>query len=263
MGEPTVTFSLDDGLALVELNRPDVGNAITPEMADALLDAATRCHEDRDVRAVLLTGAGGMFCVGGDLKAFRGAGDGVGHMLKGTTAWLHAACSQFARMDAPVVVAVQGAAAGGGLSLALAGDVVIGAESAKFTMAYTAAALSPDGGSTFLLPRLVGFRRAQEMTLTNRRLSAAEAVEWGLITRAVPDEALQTEAEAQARAFASGPTRALGRAKRLLLESFETPFETQMEREGTLIALSASEPDGQEGLAAFSDKRKPTYTGKA
>lgn len=261
MAQDLVKFSVEAGLARVELNRPDSGNGITEEMADQFLDAASRCETDGGVRAVLLTGAGKNFCVGGDLKVFRGAGSDVGRMLKRTTALLHAACAQFARMDAPVVAAIQGVAAGGGLSLALLGDLVYGGESAKFTMAYTAAGLSPDGGSTFLLPRLIGLRRAQELTLTNRRLTAEEAKAWGLITSVLPDDTLFETAEKQARALAQGPTRAFGRAKRLLLESFETPFETQMEREGTGIATSAGEPDAQEGMAAFAEKRAPTFTG--
>lgn len=263
MTDRQITYEVEDGVARVTLNRPEAGNGITEDMADQFMDAANRCEADSQVRAVLLTGAGKSFCVGGDLKIFREAGSDVQRMLKRTTGLLHAGIAQFARMDAPVVVSVRGAAAGGGLSVALLGDIVIAAESAKFAMAYTAAGLSPDGGSSFLLPRLIGLRRAQELTLTNRRLTAAEAVEWGLITRAVPDDDLDRVAWEQAHALAQGATRAFGRAKRLLLESHESSFETQMEREGTLIALSAAEPDAQEGMAAFAEKRKPTFTGKA
>lgn len=262
MSDPLVTMTVGDGLARIVLNRPEAGNGITETMAAQFLDVAGRCGADPSVRAVLLTGAGKSFCVGGDLKVFREAGDDVGRMLKHTTALLHAGCAQFARMDAPVIVAVHGAAAGGGLSLALLGDLVLAADTAKFAMAYTAAGLSPDGGSTFLLPRLIGLRRAQELTLTNRRLSAAEALDWGLITRVVAEADLATEAEALACSLARGPTRAFGRAKRLLLESLETPFETQMEREGAGIAASAMEPDAREGMAAFAEKRSPLFTGR-
>lgn len=261
MADDFVTFSLEDGLARLTLNRPDAGNSITPHQGKALLEAAVRCYSDPAVRAVLMTGKGKNFCVGGDLKTFKEAGSGVGALIKETTAYLHAACSTFARMDAPMVIAVQGAAAGAGLSLALLGDIVYAAETSKFTMAYTAAGLSPDGGSTFLLPRVVGLRRAQELTLTNRRLSAAEAVEWGIATATVPDDELYAKAEETARTLAAGPTRAYGRARRLLLDSFDTSFETQMEKEGAGIAASAMEPDAQEGLNAFLNKRVPTYRG--
>lgn len=263
MTDPTVTFSLEGGLARLTLNRPEAGNALTPELAQALMKAAVRCDTDPSVRAVLLTGAGKNFCVGGDLKTFKEAGPNVGALIKETTGYLHAACSTLARMDAPLVVAVQGAAAGAGLPLAMLGDLVYAAESAKFAMAYTAAGLSPDGGSTFLLPRVVGLRRAQELTLTNRRLSATEAVDWGIATATVPDDALAAGAEETARQLAAGPTRAFGRAKRLLIDSFDTSFETQMEREGAGIAASSVEPDAQEGLDAFTNKRTPVFTGTA
>ncbi len=263
MADDLVTFTLEDGLARLTLNRPEAGNSITPDQGKALMQAAVRCCSDSAVRAVLLTGAGKNFCVGGDLKTFKAAGPGVGALIKETTAYLHAACSTLARMDAPLIIAVQGAAAGAGLSLALLGDIVYAAESAKFAMAYTAAGLSPDGGSTFLLPRVVGLRRAQELTLTNRRLSAVEAVDWGIATAAVPDEHLLARAEETARALAAGPTRAYGRARRLLIDSFDTSFETQMEKEGAGIAASAVEPDAQEGLDAFLNKRIPVYRGTA
>ncbi len=261
MTDHPVTLTVDDGLARLTLNRPDAGNAITPEFGKGLLEAAARCASDPGIRAVLMTGAGKTFCVGGDLKVFKGAGDGVGVMLHETAAALHAACSALARMDPPLVIAVQGAAAGAGLSLSLLGDLVYAGESTKFAMAYTAAGLSPDGGSTFLLPRVVGLRRAQEMTLTNRRLSAAEALDWGIVTAVVPDDDLLSTAEQAARRLAAGPTRAYGRARRLLVESFETPFETQMAREGAAITTSAMEPDAQEGLDAFLNKRQPVFKG--
>lgn len=259
MADNCVTFSLEDGLARLTLNRPDAGNSLTPDLARDLLQASVRCYSDSAVRAVLLTGSGKNFCVGGDLKTFKQAGPDVGALIKETTGYLHAACSTLARMDPPLVVAVQGAAAGAGLSLALLGDLVYAAESATFTMAYTAAGLSPDGGSTFLLPRVVGLRRAQELTLTNRRLSAAEAVEWGIATATLPDDGVTIGAEETARRLAAGPTRAFGRAKRLLIDSFDTSFETQMEREGAGIAASSVEPDAQEGLDAFISKRAPVF----
>ena len=257
-----VTLAVDDGLARLILNRPDAGNGITPDLAQALLAAAVRCTTDAEIRAVLFTGAGSNFCVGGDLKTFKNAGLGVGALIKETTAYLHAACSTLARMDPPLIVAVHGAAAGAGLSLSLLGDLVYAGESAKFTMAYTAAGLSPDGGSTFLLPRVVGLRRAQELTLTNRRLTAAEAVDWGIATAVVGDAELTATAEDMARTLAKGPTRAFGRARRLLVDSFDTPFETQMEREGSGIAASSVEADAQEGLDAFLNKRAPNFTGR-
>lgn len=257
-----VTLAVEGGLARLTLNRPEALNAIDRGLAEALMAAAVCCASDPAVRAVLLTGAGKAFCVGGDLKSFNAQGERIGAHLKETTHYLHAACSTLARMDAPLVVAVQGAAAGAGFSLALLGDLVYAAESAVFTMAYTAAGLSPDGGSTFLLPRMVGLRRAQELTLTNRRLSGAEAAAWGVATACVADDALAATAEATALRLAAGATRSLGRARRLLLDSFDTAFEAQMEREGSNIAAAGAEPDGREGLDAFLNKRKPAFRGR-
>lgn len=260
MSEP-VTLTVEDGLARLTLSRPEAYNTLNQALARGLLTAAMRCVSEPGIRAVLMTAAGDNFCGGGDLKSFHAQGDGIGAHVKETTAYLHAAVAALARMDAPLVIAVQGAAAGAGLSIALLGDLVYAGESAFFTMAYTAAGLSPDGGSTFLLPRMVGLRRAQELTLTNRRLTAAEAVEWGIATAVVPDAELMATAEATARKLAAGPTRAFGRAKRLLIDSFSTSFETQMEHEGTAIAKAAMEPDGREGVDAFVSKRKPAYRG--
>lgn len=257
-----VTLGVEDGLARLTLNRPDSLNALDRSMAESLMAAAVRCATDPAVRAVLLTGAGKAFCAGGDLKSFHAHGDGIGAHLKETTHFLHAACSTLARMDAPLVVAVQGAAAGAGFSMALLGDLVYAAEGAVFTMAYTAAGLAPDGGSTFLLPRVVGLRRAQELMLTNRRLTGAEAAAWGIATACVADDALAATAEEAARKLAAGPTRSFGRTKRMLADSFNTAFEAQMEREGGNITAAGAEPDGREGIEAFLSKRKPTFRGR-
>jgi 2-(1,2-epoxy-1,2-dihydrophenyl)acetyl-CoA isomerase len=261
MSEP-VTLAVEDGLARLTLNRPEAYNTLNLALADGLMKAAMRCAHGRDVRAVLLTAAGSNFCGGGDLKSFHAQGDGIDGHVREVTYLLHAACAAFARMDAPLVVACQGAVAGAGMSIALLGDLVYAGESAFFTMAYTAAGLSPDGGSTFLLPRVVGLRRAQELTLTNRRLTAAEAVDWGIATAVVHDADLQLHAAEIAHKLARGPSRAFGRAKRLLIDSFDTSFEAQMDREGRYIAASAAEPDGRAGVDAFVNKRKPAFTGR-
>ena len=174
---------------------------------------------------------------------------------------LHMAISRFVRMDAPLVVAVNGAAGGGGMSFVLAADLVLAAESAKFTMAYTKAGLSPDGGSTYFLPRIVGVRRALELALTNRVLTAREAQEWGLVTRVVPDAALGADAAALAVQLAAGATRAYGAAKRLLHHSFAESLETQMELEAQAIAERARGADAREGMAAFIAKRAPRFEG--
>lgn len=257
----TLEFDVRDGVAHVTLNRPEAANALNLEMSRELLRAVLRCDEDTNIRAVVIAGAGRMFCVGGDLKRFAEQGERVSHHLKEITTYLHAAISRMARMDPPVVAAVHGAAAGAGMSLACACDLVVAAESARFTMAYTNAGLTPDGSSTYYLPRLVGFKRAMELTLSNRELSAQEALEWGLVTRVVPDEDLSEEADALASQLAGGAPKALGAAKRLLHTSWTASLETQMEHETQTIAEMARTADGREGIAAFLEKRPAEFTG--
>ena len=164
-------------------------------------------------------------------------------------------------MDAPLIAAVNGSAGGAGMSLCLFADLVLAAESAKFTLAYTRAGLSPDGGSTYFLPRIVGLRRALELALTNRVLGAQEALDWGIVTKVVPDSELQAEAQALASQLASGATRAFGAARRLLHHSFAESLETQMELEAQAIANQARTRDAREGIAAFIAKRKASFTG--
>lgn len=261
MSFETLLFDVRDGVAHVTLNRPDAANAINLQLSKDLCYAAMRCDEDPAVRAVVLTGTGKMFCAGGDVRSFSESGDGMPALLKEITTYLHAAVSRFARMNAPVIVAVNGTAAGAGFSLACAGDLALGAESAKFTMAYTRIGLTPDGSSTYYLPRLLGTRRTLELMLTNRLLTAAEAFEWGILNRVVADDALAEEAEKLARGLADGPTLAFGRVKDLVLQSSDS-LETQMERETRVISDSARTADAKEGIRAFLEKRKAGFTGR-
>jgi len=241
------------------LDRPAVGNAIDIPLARALMEAAIACDEDDSVRCVLLTGRGRLFCTGGDVAAFSAAGEQVPAFLKEITGYLHSALARFARMDKPMITAINGPAAGAGIGLALLGDIALADATAHFTLAYTAIGMTPDGGTTWLLPRLVGMRRAQELVLLNRRVSAHEAAEIGLVTRVAGEGALMEEANRLAEELAGSATGALGAARRLLLDSFSTPLETQMEQESRAIAARARTPEGREGLAAFVEKRKPRY----
>lgn len=257
----TLVFEKANGIAKITLNRPEAANGINMLLAEELMDAAIRCEDDAGVRAIIITGNGKMFSAGGDLKSFAAFGDEIAIKLKELTVYLHSAITRFARMDAPVIVAVNGIAAGAGFSLAVAGDMVLAAESARFTMAYTAAGLSPDGSASYYLPRLIGIRKTQELMLTNRRLSAAEAEQWGLINRSVADEQLQAEAQKLAEQFANGPTKAFGAVKQLLQCTYSNGLETQLDKEAQLIASMSKSNDGIEGVSAFIEKRAPNYTG--
>jgi len=261
MSYETLRFDVADNVAHIAIDRPDAANTLNGALAHDLMMAALRCDEDPEIRAAILTGTGKMFCAGGDLKTFATFGAQTGAKLKEITTYLHAATSRFMRMDAPLIVAVNGIAAGAGMSLAAAGDMAIAGRAAKFTMAYTAAGLSPDGSSTWFLPRLIGLRRTQELMLTNRMLDADEALEWGLINQVVDDDALADTAMALARRLASGPTLAYGAVKTLLVDSFTNSLETQMELEARMIARTAQSDDGREGIAAFIAKRTPTFKG--
>ena len=255
----TLLYEVKDRVARITFNRPDAANALNLEMGRDLMHVAIRASEDPQVRAVILTGAGKMFSGGGDLKSFAAQEDKLPGHLKETALYLHAAISRFVRMDAPVIAAVNGSAGGAGMSLCLFADLAIAAESAKFTLAYTRAGLSPDGGSTYFLPRIVGVRRALELALTNRVLSAREAADWGIVNKVMPDAELQAEALALAKQLASGATGALGAAKRLLHHSSSESLETQMELEAQAIADRARTTDAREGIAAFIAKRAPKF----
>jgi 2-(1,2-epoxy-1,2-dihydrophenyl)acetyl-CoA isomerase len=257
--EPPLLFTRENGIARLTLNRPQAGNAIDVPLARALMEAAFDCDEDEAIRCVLLTGNGRMFCAGGDITGFAGAGARSPVLLKELTAYIHSAASRFSRMAKPMVTAVNGPAAGAGLGFSLLGDIAIAAKSAHFTMAYTAIGLSPDAGATWLLPRLIGLRRAQEMTLLNKRVSADEAAEIGLITRVVADDALAITANEIAEKLAASATRAIGRSRNLLLCSFGNALEEQLELEARGIAAGGRDPEGKEGIAAFLAKRKPDF----
>jgi 2-(1,2-epoxy-1,2-dihydrophenyl)acetyl-CoA isomerase len=249
-------------VATLTLNRPDAYNALDLVLGRDLFTASIELDEDPDVRCVVVTGSGRAFCAGGDVKSFVDNLGRIGAHIKELTTYLHGAISRFARSDKPVIMAVNGVAAGGGFSLALSGDLVVAAESAKFTMAYSRIAASPDGSSSYFLPRLIGLRRAMELYFTNRVLTAREAVEWGMVTRAVPDAELPGAVDALARELAQGPSKAFGIAKRLLHQSTWESLETQMELEAQGIAACGRTEDFRAGVTAFAEKATPTFRGR-
>jgi 2-(1,2-epoxy-1,2-dihydrophenyl)acetyl-CoA isomerase len=252
-------FDQRGAIARITLNRPDDANGLNAGLARELKQAARICDSDPRIRAVVLGAEGRFFCAGGDLKEILAHGDAVGDEIKKLADDLHAAVSTLMRMSATLIVAVNGTAAGAGFSLALIGDLVLAAESARFTMAYTRAGLCPDGSSTWLLPRLVGLRKAQELALLNPTLSAAEALDIGLLTRVVADADLAAESDRLAAQIAAGARLSQAYVKKLLLASAGNDLENQMELEGQLISRSAASPDGREGIRAFVEKRSPVF----
>lgn len=264
-GEPPVLFDVTDGVGWITLNRPKAYNALNADLAARLLDAVIRCDEDDEVRALVITGNGRSFCSGGDIRQMMDAVARDGHaaaFLKTLTVNLHEAIATMAHMTKPVIMAVNGAAAGAGFSLALAGDLVLAADDARFTVAYTTIGLAPDGSSTFTLPRLIGPKRAFELMCTNRVLSANEAKELGLVNQVFPAAQFAARAREFAANIAKGPTAALGHAKKLLTLSAHSSLETQMEHERRAIAACGRTADFREGADAFFAKRPPKFQGR-
>ncbi|AQT79657.1 enoyl-CoA hydratase [Mycolicibacterium litorale] len=255
----TLSFEQHGATARIVLDRPDAANGMNDLMTRELADVAARCDVPT-TKAVVLTGAGRFFCAGGDLKAMAASPAGPGRFVKGIADDLHRAISTFARMDAVLITAVNGVAAGAGFSLAVAGDLVLAADNASFTMAYSRAGLSPDGSSSYYLPRIIGVRRTQELMLTNRTLTAAEAWDWGLVTEVVPAADLADRAQDLAGQMSSAARGSSAAVKKLLLASFGSGLEEQMELEGRLIAACAESADGREGIQAFLAKRTPDFS---
>jgi 2-(1,2-epoxy-1,2-dihydrophenyl)acetyl-CoA isomerase len=262
MSYENIILDLNDGIATITLNRPAAFNALNMQLAREFHQAVVACSENDDVRVVVVTGSGKAFCAGGDVKGFCEHIDTFGAHAKLLTTELHGAVSRMVRMAKPTITAVNGVAAGGGMSLALSGDLILATESARFTMAYTQIGASPDGSSSFFLPRLVGVKRALELTLLNPVLSAHEAVEWGIVNRVFADDQFQQETHKIATQLAQGATQAYGRAKTLFYSSSSETLETQMEHESQLIAASGKTADFREGIFAFAEKRQPVFQGR-
>jgi 2-(1,2-epoxy-1,2-dihydrophenyl)acetyl-CoA isomerase len=261
-GHPAVDFDLTEGLAHVRLNRPGARNALESTMAAALCDAAERCADADGLRAVLITGAGPAFSVGGDIGVFTAATDRQRPtLLRNMAAHYHEALQRFLRLDAPIVCAVHGSVVGGGLGLLYVADLVLAAEGTRFALGYPALGLSTDGGSSWFLPRLVGPKRAAELYFEQRVLTAHEAAEWGLVSRVVPAETIQQEALAVARRLATGPTRAYAETRHLLHDSADRSLADHLAAEERALLRTAATTDTAEGIAAFTGKREPHYQG--
>lgn len=235
-----------------------IATSIDLAWATEFRDAARALHEQPELRVVVLAAEGRFFCLGGDLKWMAAQDDPAAGLLE-LAGTLHEGVAALAELDAPVVARVQGPAAGAGMSLVLGADIAIAAESASLTMAYTGVGLSPDGGASWLLPRIVGQRRATEIILSNRTIPAAEAAELGVLSQVVPAEELDEAVEALVAKLAAGPTASYGATKRLLAASAQNSLTDQLALEAESIARLGGAPTGKEGVAAFLERRAPVF----
>ena len=260
-----VILEIADGYAVVTLNRPKAFNTLSLALTDALLDALITCDQDPSVRAVLLTGSGPAFCAGGDIRQMQDAVEARGNagaFLKMLTVRFHGVISTMAQMRKPVVTGINGPAAGGGLSIALAGDIILASDAARFTVAYIGIGAVTDGGLSFNLPRLVGPKMAFELTCTNRPLSAQEAKDLHIVSEIYPCDEFHQRARAYVTHLATLPTEAVAHAKHLYQASANNSIETQMEEERQAISACGRTADFAEGIAAFLNKREPKFVGR-
>jgi len=256
-----IRYDRDDAVALVTLDRPERLNAFTPAMLHALRAVLRRAANDHTVRAVLLTGSGRAFNVGQDLDdpAVSGEDADFGALLEDA---YNPVVRDLRALEKPVVVAVNGVAAGAGANLALAGDIGLAARSAVFIQAFAKIGLLPDSGGTWFLPRLVGEARARALAMLGDRVTAEEAAAWGMIWQVVDDDALMTEATALARRLAAGPTRAFAAIKRAIDAAATSTLDEQLDLERDLQRELGWSRDYREGVAAFLEKREPRFEGR-
>lgn len=256
----TVLTQQHGSILEVILNRPDAYNALNLDMMQALGETLASAAADESIKGVLITGKGKAFCSGGDLKWISQQGEEAGPVLHRLAPQFHLSIAEIHRMPKPVVAAINGIAAGGGFSLALACDFRVMGQSATLRQAYTSSGLSIDGGGSFALPRLVGLARAMEIMGFDQPISSTKALEWGLVTKVVTDEEVHSAALAMLEELTKSALHSFAWSKKLMTDSLNNTLETQLELERQGISDCAAHPDGQEGIRAFVEKRKPSFT---
>lgn len=258
----TIEFDINEGVATLRLNRPKALNSFTREMHAEVREAMQQVTEDNSIRCLVITGQGRGFCAGQDLGDRAVSNDaGAPDLGESVKKNYNPLIRSIMHLPKPVICAVNGVAAGAGSSIALACDIVLAARSASFIQAFCKIGLVPDSGGTWNLPRAVGLARAKGLALLGDRLSADMAEQWGLIWKCVDDDDLQQEAQKMARHFASQPTVALGRIKKLLHVSASNPLDTQLDLEQQAMQTLGQSEDYREGVAAFMEKRPPAFKG--
>ncbi|MGY3442552.1 MULTISPECIES: enoyl-CoA hydratase/isomerase family protein [unclassified Bradyrhizobium] len=262
MATKSFECTVGDGLAHIVLDRAERGNPIDGEFCREFSLAIAELSERADVRALLLSARGRLFSVGGDLTSLISQGDALPTMIKVWTADLHVAIARMVRMRAPVVAAIHGNVAGGSVSLMVAADLVVMAETAKISAAFSRIGFSPDSGSTTTVTRRIGVARARRFFLLGETLDAKSALALGLVDFVVPADAVQSEAARIAGELAVGPTEAFGAIKRLFSRTNDRSFESQLEDEAETLAAISRTADAREGVRAFVEKRKPVFAGE-
>jgi 2-(1,2-epoxy-1,2-dihydrophenyl)acetyl-CoA isomerase len=257
-----VALIVQNAVARVTLNRPDSLNALDLPMAQALAQALSAVAEDASVRAVILDGAGRAFMAGGDIRLFHDDPGGAPRTADGLIGLFHRTIRTMRSIPVPVIAAVHGAVAGGGLGLALAADLVIAADDAKFVPAYAAIGTSPDGGTTWSLARLADTRRAMALLMLGDPIDAASALSYGLVSQVVRLAELEATAVKMATRLAAGATRALASVKQLVHKAMDTPLDAHLDDEQRHFVAAAGTADFREGVAAFFERRPPRFTGR-
>lgn len=257
-----ITLNVRNGVAHVTLNQPERGNPFDDVFCQEMCNIANACDENSDVRAILIRAEGKYFSVGADLKWLGASREKLPLLLKSATSDLHMAVARFSRQDAPVVVAAHSLVTGGAVALTAMADFAIAARSARFYAAFNAIGFVSDSAGTYYLPRRVGSRKAAEFIMLNQTWSAEEAERNGLVNRVVDDANVVAEAIALAETLAAGPTVTFGAMKRLLLSTFDTPLEAQIEQEARSIALCSRTEDSWNAIQAVMSKKQPVYNGR-
>jgi len=263
MGGEALLLEIGGGVARIRFNRPDSGNALNAAAASLLTSAVDAIEADPSVRVVVISAAGKHFCAGGDITEFLAAGDRLAQLIADELVTLNATLLRIAALPIPIVTALNGPVAGGGIGLALSADIIVAAESARFRSGYSAIGLSPDAGTSFYLVRALGATRAKELMFLNRSLSAHDALAAGLVNRVVPDADLERATEEIVAELLALPAGSLSAIKTLVREESDGLLERSLVRERELMVRNAAGTDVREGIAAFRDRRAPQFGQRA
>lgn len=260
MSYETILFDVNNGVATLTLNRPDVFNAFNEQQSYDVIDALKKCAKDKTIRVLVLTGAGKAFCSGQDLKSIAGAENRS--LRESIDKRYNPMIKAFRNLPIPVICRLNGVAAGAGCSLALASDMIVASENATLIEVFINVGLVLDSGSSYFLPRLVGSARAFELSTMGSKVTAQQAYDWGMVNRVCKAEDLDEEVKKLTDYYANAPTKAIGLMKKMLNKSFNSDLDTMLEYEAYCQEIAGRSKDNKEGVTAFMEKRKPVFTGE-